>query len=132
MAAEPQHITLGCSFAQDRRTVRITLPGEQPVVLQLDATGLDALSRGLAEIRAEMQPPVPAQWTPGQTAAGTRNPAFLCEAEALHGGSLLHLRHPGYGWLHFAFPAEIARKIGTFLLRQAKTERVQPRPSRRS
>lgn len=132
MAAEPQQITLVCSFSPDRTTVRIALPGEQPMALEVDATGLDALMRGLAEIRAEMQPGVPAQWPAGQVAAGTRSPAFLCEAEALHGGCLLHLRHPGYGWLHFALPIEVARRIGTFFLRQAKTERVKPSRARRS
>ena len=132
MAAEPQHIKLGCSFSPDRTTVRIALPGEQPVALQLDTAGLEGLMRGLAEIRAEMQPAVPPQWATGQAAAGTRSPAFVCEAEALHGGSLLHLRHPGYGWLHFAFPAAVARKIGAFLVRQANTERVRPTRTRRS
>jgi hypothetical protein len=125
-------IKLGFAVRGDGTTVRVTIPAEEPVTLVLDTAGVEALMKGLAEIRADMTPAVPPEWATGQAAAGVRSPRFVCEEEALHGGSLLHLRHPGYGWLHFAFPAEVARRLGAFLLRQAKHARVKPAPPGRN
>lgn len=127
MAVEAQRsIRLGCTFSPDGTSVRITIPAEPPVSLDLDTAGIEALLRGFAEVRAKMKPPVPAGWEGGQMAAGVRSPGFVCEEEALQGGSLLHLRHPGLGWLHFAFPAEAARRLGAYLLRQARHARTRP------
>ena len=36
------------------------------------------------------------------------------------GGSLLHIRHPGLGWLHFVLLKESAAALGRLLLAQAE------------
>jgi hypothetical protein len=48
-----------------------------------------------------------------------RDPAFELEADQLAGDSLLHIRHPHFGWLHFIFSKAEAKKLGGLLLAQS-------------
>ena len=118
MAAEPQQITLGCSFSPDRTTVRIARPGAQPVALEVDATGLDALMRGLAEIRAEIRLYDMVDAGTGLGAAWSRDllplPARRI-VEAIEGADALIVGSPVYkgaytGLFDFVDPAALVGK----------------------
>jgi hypothetical protein len=47
------------------------------------------------------------------------DPRWYSEPDALLGESLLHIRDPRFGWLHYALPRESARALGILLVHQA-------------
>ena len=119
-------LSLACHFSDDRTSVQLTIPAEPPVTLVLNCDGVESLIGGLSQIRAQMRPEVPRDWPKGSPARGQRDPRIECEQDVLNGGLLLRMRHPGLGWLHFSFPPNVARKLGTYLLDKAKRARVSP------
>ena len=77
-----------------------------------------------------MTPAVPAEFPTGCRFQARRDPRWATETETMRGDSVLHLRDPRFGWLHFVFPREMARKLGRLLIAQADAE--PPRPQQRT
>ena len=100
-------------------TLRIA-DGEQTFSLQ----GLEAIISGLARARSSHPDPVPAAppWTHevGEVVAmhPIDRPNFWVWRAPLDGGTILALRHGGYGWLAFHFPPDQAPEL-LELLRQS-------------
>jgi hypothetical protein len=75
----------------------------------------------LAKLRAGMEPAVTTDFKPGQAVSNvTTTPRWQTQRERLQGLSLLHFRHPGLGWLHFAIPPREAVRLAKLLFAQAK------------
>ncbi len=103
----------------DLRTLTITFPTDPPVALVLDAASVSQLIDGAGEIRAEMPPPHQENWKGGQMVNAVLDPRWHSETDALLGESLLHIRDPRFGWLHYALPSQSAKALGTLLILQA-------------
>ncbi len=105
----------------DLQTVTVTFPSDPPVVLKLNAAGVDSLLHGLGGLRAQMQPQPAADFATGQQFLVAQNPSFVTEADELYGNSVIHLRDPRFGWLHYMLPKEQARKLSVSLALQSET-----------
>ena len=85
---------------EDKSRARFSLPGRQ----DWRAEHLDALIQVLAEIRAEMTPPVSEQ-PPEVRRDALHNPRYATELHQFSGGTLLEIRHPSLGWMDFILPS---------------------------
>jgi hypothetical protein len=104
---------------EDGLTVTVTFPTNPPVVLKLGAADVDSLLHGLGGLRHQMQPAPPAQFASGQQFVAAPYPAWSTEIDATHGNSVLHLRDPRFGWLHYMLSKEEAGRLSTALAIQA-------------
>jgi hypothetical protein len=84
---------------EDKSRARFSLPGRQ----EWRAEHLDELIQLLAEIRAEMSPPV-AEEPPQVHGNALHNPRYATELHQFSGGTLLEIRHPSLGWMDFLLP----------------------------
>jgi hypothetical protein len=103
----------------DYKLLTLTLPTEPPTMIQFDAAGIDELFERLGDMRAAMHPLIQADFPQGQKVKVTPDPRWVVEPDALLGNSILHIREPRFGWLHFWIPKEEARKLGELLIAQA-------------
>ncbi len=99
----------------DLQTVTVTFPTNPPMVLKLNAAGVDAILQGLGGLRSAMQPTVAPDFAAGQQFLAVPHPSWLTEADALQGNAVLHLRDPRFGWLHYMIAREEARKLAVNL-----------------
>ena len=105
----------------DLKTVTVTFPSDPPMTLKLDAAGVDLLLHGLGGLRTLMQPQPAPEFATGQEFVAVPDPSFSTETDGLHGNSVIHLRDPRFGWLHYMIPKEHARKLAVSLAMQADT-----------
>jgi hypothetical protein len=104
----------------DRQTVTITFPSEPIVELRYGLAAIEDMIRHLGEMRASMLPEVAATYPMGQRVEAVRDPPWVTEPDVMMGDSLLHLRDPRYGWLHYLIPKPEAAKLAGYL--QAQVE----------
>jgi hypothetical protein len=101
--------------ASNRREAVLRLPGKPPVGMSLEE--VEAVLSKLGIMRGNMVPEVAATWRPGQLTKNVyRNPAWSIETDVLTGDAVLHLRDLRFGWLHYIFTRNEARKLGQALL----------------
>ncbi len=110
----------------DLETVTITIPSSPPVVVKYKLAEIEDTLKNLGEFRAMMTPEVSHQFPMGQKVMALQNPAWVTEPDIMLGASLIHLRDPRFGWLHYLLPPDEARKLGGLLIAQADT--VPPVP----
>jgi hypothetical protein len=108
----------------DRQTVTLTFPSTPPVALQLMVQQIEDLFLNLGHFRANMLPPVEADFALDQKVAAVSDLRWFTEPDALLGQSLLDLRDPRFGWLHYLLPKESALSLGKIL--QAQGESLPP------
>lgn len=100
-------------LSKDRKTI-IVSPNSNP--LSLDAPNVDALLRNLSELRARMTTKHAPKWNPAiQKFEALYDPAWQAAPEMKGGRSVLHVRHPGFGWLHFSLPKRAAARLSKIL-----------------
>ncbi|MDB5822246.1 MAG: hypothetical protein JWR21_950 [Herminiimonas sp.] len=104
---------------KDGQAVTLTLPTDPPVALRLNSAQIDDMLRNLGDFRASMAPPHEKTWQPGRRVVAEPDPCWLTEPEIMPGNSVLHLRDPRYGWLHYLLPRDAARELGNSLVAQA-------------
>lgn len=68
----------------------------------LSTSDLDQLISELGKMRASKSPEVTFDYGYGKTVEATVNPAYRTDPDPL--GTVLGLRHPGFGWLWFLIP----------------------------
>ena len=103
----------------DRNSVTLSLPTVPPVAVKLSAEAVDDVLRNLGDFRARMRPPVASAWPPAQKFHAIAGPRWVTEPEVMMGNSVLHIRDPRYGWLHYVLPRRSARKLARLLAAQA-------------
>ena len=82
----------------------------------MTTASVDATLALLGTARAKMLPAYPAAWERGQTVCADRNPVWVQETDRLAGDVLLHLRDPRFGWQHYIFTKDDARKLGAEMI----------------
>ena len=112
---------------EEQGIVTVTFPTDPPVALRLDAALVDEMIRNLGAYRARMEPEPSEDWKRGAEFEGITDPCWFAAPARLTGGSLLHVRDPRYGWLHYALPPESARKLGVLLITQADATPSEPK-----
>src|SRR5258708_18310215 len=109
----------------DQKTVKVTFATSPPTVFQLDVAGVEKIQENLGKLRSLMQPAIPPDHGVGQKASAVPNPRWLAEPDVMRGDSLLHIRDPRYGWLHYLLPRSEAGKLATTLQAQADAPPVE-------
>lgn len=101
----------------DRRLVAYSLTDGNE--FQADTDTVDDLLKTVGFWRTNMLPPIPENWALGERCRAFRDPKFEIQETPLSGDPLLHLRHEGFGWLHFVFTKDEARRLAAKLIAQA-------------
>jgi hypothetical protein len=70
----------------------------------------------LAQLRGQLEPPVPEGLPRDQAVHVTHDPIWLLYAVPLCDEFILHLRHPGHGWLHFVLNRANAGRLALAIL----------------
>jgi hypothetical protein len=110
------------NVSADKQSVTMTFTSTPPVSITWSTADLQKTIENLGKVREIMQPEVPNQPFPlGQVVPDARNPTWSVEPIRGESDSLLHLRHPSYGWLHFFLPNSEARKLGDELVAESKS-----------
>lgn|SRR6185369_7003676 len=94
----------------------------------MDLTAVDDMLKNLGEFRALMTPEIHRVSPLGQKVFAINNPMWATEPDVMLGHSLLHLRDPRFGWLHYLFPRNEARKLADLL----QTQSDNPPPGQES
>lgn len=92
------------SLIKDSDTIRIDyVNGDAAKPLLADT--IELLIQALGSMREHMSPPVrESDPEVGTHVLATLDPRWVLASETFVGGALLHVRHPGLGWLAFALP----------------------------
>jgi hypothetical protein len=98
-------IELTASFPDGPESVTIALPS----VVTASASELSAFIDALAELRKAMAPIVSLE--PTGTFEVAANAAVAVIGDAVHGGVMLAVRHPGHGWVYGQVPADRVRGL---------------------
>lgn len=107
---------VGIVVSAEKNAVRVSV-ADGVGHLDLSAEQLDDLIFKLGEARAELSPPVAADFPEAGKIAAQINPRW-CTNPSPHPsipGVLLRLRHSGLGWLGFVFPPNEAISLGRWL-----------------
>jgi len=83
--------------------------------LKLDAPSVDDLIARLAEVRAAMVEPVTCDLEKLSRGQPIFDPIWRSAKVPGRDGRVMAVRHPGFGWMYFAFPARSATKLGRWL-----------------
>ena len=107
------------SLSENGETLTLSSPQAPGFALLMSADEVDQLIGALMSQRAKMKPPVPFTNPVGGPYRGILNPSMAVETEGMGEHILMHLRHPGAGWLHFGFSTSFARALGRHLVEKA-------------
>ena len=86
-----------------------------PDVKQMSTEDLDALRDAIATERLKRQPEIPME-QPTTMEAAIDPKWYITLAEA---GTVLQLRHPGYGWVGYLIPPTSRAHLASYLLQHA-------------
>ncbi|MFJ2989968.1 hypothetical protein ACIPF8_19045 [Collimonas sp. NPDC087041] len=112
----------------DRKSILFTISTNPPMAFKLNGSQVDEMLRNLGDLRALMTDQHSSRWPFGQTFEAVPHPAWSSEPEVQKGNSILHIRDPRYGWLHYVIPREHARQLGGILSTQAEAPASEPGP----
>jgi hypothetical protein len=110
----------------DLRSVTITFPTDPVVTFVMTTEVLDELLTNLGVFRSQMEPEIPRDFALGQRVAAVTGPAWATEPDMMAGDTLLHMRDPRFGWLHFLISRVDAKTIADIFLAQAATPPATP------
>jgi hypothetical protein len=113
-------------LADDRKSVLLTFPTNPPTAIKFDVAGIEDALQNLGKFRALMSPEVPKTHEKNQKVEAIPDPAWVTGIEMMQGNSVLHIRDPRYGWLHYMLPRQEARKLAGFLQKQVDTPLAEP------
>jgi hypothetical protein len=114
-SAAPQS-SINWNVSEDHRSV--TLSVDATPTATYDAAQVEGILAGLGQVRASMLPVYPPNYELGQPIIqAARDPGLATEL-ATDGHTMLHIRDPRYGWLHFAISREAAGKLAAALRKQ--------------
>jgi hypothetical protein len=106
----------------DHRHAVVTFQTVPPTSLKMDIGEIEGLIVGLGALRADMWPRVPEAYTLGQGIVDDPvvDPNWATEPAVINRGfhTILHIRDPRFGWLHFALPRDDARNLAGLIQHQ--------------
>ncbi len=108
---------------ENERTLVIGLENSQPFIrwvadspqAELTSAMADALIHALGDLRAGLDPAVATSHTTSGPYLVQPDPVWYIEGDALLGLPLMHLRHPGLGWIRFLIPRHEAKRMAEVL-----------------
>ncbi len=101
--------------------VTITYPSNPPVEIKLHALEVEKMLAIIGDYRSVMEPEIAAEYLPQQNVSAISSPIWQIESDPLSGNSLLRLRDPRFGWLHYLIPNGEAEKLAQHLQTDAST-----------
>lgn len=104
----------------ENNTVTVSLPTTPACSLAFSTTEVDKVIENLGLYRNHMLPPVPIAYDAGRPVTAALDPAWRIDQDLMSGETVLHLRDPRFGWLHFKLPAHEAEKMGHYLTMHAR------------
>jgi hypothetical protein len=107
------------NLEDDLMTVTVTFSTEPSAPVKIDTADVEDIVRNLGRFRSFMLPETPPELPSERMVDAHPDPHWRVEAEIMTGDSLLHIRDPRFGWLHFLLPRESARLLGETLTSQA-------------
>lgn len=113
------------SLDEDGLHVTVIFPTDPPVGFKMTANAVDSFLKRLGDYRMQMEPTVAQALEPGSPAIAINDPIWMTELDLLRGQSLVNIRDPRFGWLHFLVPPDEAESLGNLLLRQVEVARAQ-------
>lgn len=116
-------------LTDDKKSVVMMSDGQE--ISKFDAAGVDEMLRGVGMLRGLMWPSIEPEYQMDQFTEAIPDPRWVSESERLRGDSLLHIRDPRFGWLHYMIPALEAKRLGGYLSEQAE-EALRSKPGDQS
>lgn len=105
-------------IAPDKKTATLEFPDSPPsMTMQLTAEAMDELIMQLAKIRMMLQPEPPAMHDQSKPFTASEFPSWWVDKDLMRGFPALHLRHAGFGWVHFLIDHPVAIDIGNWLVK---------------
>ena len=117
-------------LTEDRKSVIVTFSGNPSVALHLDVDAVDSWLVQLGACRSRMEPQPANRWKAGQRVTAIVEPNWTAELDIMQARSLLHLRDPRFGWLHYLLTPANASKLAALLDKQAKAASAPEHPSK--
>jgi hypothetical protein len=114
------------SLSAGNAVLSVDFGDKTELTVMMPTVEVDKFIETLWKFRAEMKPERPRDFALGQKVYAIRDPRWCTESELMRGGSLIHLRHPGLGWLSFWIPKPDAAKLGGCLLAQVEEQEQHP------
>lgn len=120
MSKKPARRTKSKPLSEKPKRFEATLSGDRTLVtlaiegiprLTLDSAAVEELQSRLGAVRAGMVPAVSAAIPGDASLSAVSNPQWVISPAGNTADSLLNIRDPRYGWLHFLIPAEEGRKL---------------------
>jgi hypothetical protein len=103
--------------------------GSPTVASTMATSEVDETLAALDACRRGMLPAVPLTYSRGQPIRWCRDPEIDVEHEQLGGDLGLHVRHEGFGWLHFVISKDYAGRLSAALAVFADAPRPPPHGS---
>jgi tetratricopeptide (TPR) repeat protein len=100
----------------DNRHVIVSFSSAGP--MRLDTVGVEDVLAAFGAARASMKPEIPIAFERDQARLTASNPAWYSQPETNWGGSWLSIRDPQFGWRHYVFPKDDARRLAGYLQTQ--------------
>jgi hypothetical protein len=106
----------------DHRHVVVTFQTTPPTSLKMDIGEVEGVIAGLGGLRADMWPQVSKAYRLGQGIIDDPvvDPNWGTEPAEINQGfhTILHIRDPRFGWLHYALPRDEARNLAALIQHQ--------------
>lgn len=106
----------------DHRHVVVTFQTTPPTSLNMDIGEVEGVIAGLGLLRADMWPQVSKVYKLGQGIIDDPviDPSWGTEPAVINQGfhTILHIRDPRFGWLHYALPRDEARNLAALIQHQ--------------
>lgn len=107
--------------SEDRTELSVTVDGHS---FKLNTLQLDTLIQQLSNAREELRPPVVNDAPLGVPVKSIVDPRYYTEPHAETGGTILMLRHPGFGWVTFLLPPEERDRLSGYFTKQAEVQKA--------
>lgn len=109
----------------DQRHVTITFD-KSVNAMTLDVEEVVGIIANLGDFRVRMWPGEPKIYKLGQTVTVIPDPIWATEPDREHRDTLLHIRDPRFGWLHYLIPRDEARKLADYIQNQVTSPLREP------
>jgi len=114
----------------DLETVMVTFLTEPPLEVTLRFKDLEQHITSLGGFRALMKPEIPREFPLGQRVQVIPDPIWVSEPEMMRGDTLLHIRDPRYGWLHYMLTKSSTEKLAKILTNQLAARPPEQSPDK--
>lgn len=76
------------------------------IIKELPDDQLDKLIKSASEIRSKRPNPIDIEFPTANVTKPVVDPIYRVNLDRFSGRTLICLRHPGFGWIHYIFPAK--------------------------